>query len=130
MKQLRKERGEAAVAELCLEAIRKAGSDRVVVDGIRSMPEVEAFRKSARVILIVVHASQRRRLDLLKERGRRDDPLSYEMFLKREERELGVGIGDAIALADEVVTNEHATPEELASEIVRIVDRWVEQDAR
>jgi hypothetical protein len=39
-------------------------------------------------------------------------------------------MGDAIALADEVVSNEHATPEELASEIVRIVDRWVEQDAR
>ena len=130
MKQLRKERGEAAVAELCLEAIRKAGSDRVVVDGIRSMSEVETFKKSAKVILIVVHASQRRRLALLKERGRSDDPLSYEMFLKREERELGVGIGDAIALADEMVSNEHATPEKLASEIVEVVDRWVEQDAR
>jgi dephospho-CoA kinase len=130
MKQLRKERGEAAVAELCLEAIRKAGSDRVVVDGIRSMSEVETFRKSAKVILVVVHASQRRRLALLKERGRSDDPLSYEMFLKREERELGVGIGDAIALADEMVSNEHATPEKLASEIVEVVDHWVEQDAR
>ncbi|MGD1055676.1 MAG: AAA family ATPase, partial [Nitrososphaerales archaeon] len=116
MKQLRKERGEAAVAELCLVAIRKAGSDRVVVDGIRSMSEVETFRKSAKVILIVVHASQQRRFALLKERGRSDDPLSYEMFLKREERELGVGMGDAIALADETVSNEHATPEKLASE--------------
>jgi dephospho-CoA kinase len=130
MKQLRKERGDAAVAELCLEAIRKAGSDRVVVDGIRSMSEVETFRKSAKVILIVVHASQRRRLALLKERGRSDDPLCYEMFLEREERELGVGIGDAIALADEMVSNEHATPEKLASEIIEVVDRWVEQDAR
>ena len=130
MKRLRKERGEAAIAELCLEAIRRVGSDRVVVDGIRSVSEVETFRKSAKVILIVVHASQRRRFALLKERGRSDDPLSYEMFLTREERELGVGIGDAIALADEMVSNERKTPERLASEIVEVVDRWVEQDAR
>jgi dephospho-CoA kinase len=129
MKQLRKERGEAAVAELCLEVIRKTESDRVVVDGIRSMAEVETFRKSAKVILIAVHASQQRRFALLKERGRSDDPFSYEMFLKRDERELEVGIGEAIALADEMVSNEHATPEKLASKIVEVVDRWVEQDA-
>jgi len=130
MKQLRAERGDAAVAELCLGAIQKLRSDRVVVDGIRSMSEVETFKKSADVILIVVHASQRRRFALLKDRGRKDDPLSFEMFLKREERELGVGIGSAIALADEMVSNERTTPERLAAEIVEVVDRWVERDAR
>ena len=130
MKQLRKERGEAAVAELCLKAIQKVGSDRVVVDGIRAITEVETFRKRAEVILIAVHASQRRRFALLKERGRSDDPFSYEMFVKREERELAVGIDEAIALADEMVSNEHAAPEELAAEIAKVVDRWVEQDAR
>ncbi|MGD0145680.1 MAG: AAA family ATPase [Nitrososphaerales archaeon] len=130
MKQLRKERGEAAVAELCLEAMREVGSDRVVVDGIRSISEVDAFRKSAEVILIAVYASRRRRFNLLKERGRSDDPLSYEMFLKREERELEVGIGNAIALADEMVSNEHAPPEKLAASIVKVVNRWVEQNAR
>ena len=129
MKQLRKERGEAAIAELCMDAIRTGESGRVVVDGIRSMSEVDTFRKSADVILIAVHASRNRRFALLKERGRRDDPLSYDMFLKREERELGVGIGDAIALADEVVSNERATPEKLAAKIVEAVDRWVEQNA-
>jgi dephospho-CoA kinase len=130
MKQLRKERGEAAVAELCLVAIRKTGSDRIVVDGIRSMSEVETFRRSAEVIMIAVHASRRRRFALLKERGRKDDPLSYEMFLKREERELEVGIGNAIALADEMVSNEHTTPEKLAGKIVEAVDLWVERNAR
>jgi len=128
MKRLRDERGEAAVAELCLEAIQKAGSDRVVVDGVRSMAEVATFRKSADVFLVVVHASRLRRFALLKERGRSDDPLSYEMFLKRDERELGVGIGEAIALADEMVSNEHTSPGNLAAEITEAVDRWVERD--
>lgn len=129
MKQLRKERGESAVAELCLEAIRKTKSDKVVVDGIRSLSEVETFRKAANVLLVVVHASPKRRFALLKERGRSDDPLTFEMFQIREERELGVGIGNAIAVADEMISNEHNRPEKLGREIASVVERWVESVA-
>jgi dephospho-CoA kinase len=125
MKRLREELGEAAVARLCLKAIEDAGSDRVVVDGIRSMSEVETFRKKASVLLVAVHASPGRRYLLLKERGRSDDPLSGDMFVKRDERELGVGIAAAIALADEVVSNEHMASDELAAEMEKVVGRWV-----
>ncbi len=99
-------------------------ADRVVVDGIRSMAEVEAFRRKCDVILVAVDASPERRFELLRERGRRDDPLTYEMFVERDRRELGVGIAKAIALADETVSNQHATQNSLASEIVRVVERW------
>ena len=128
MKQLRKEHGEAAIAELCLKAVERTGSDRVVVDGIRSVSEVEAFRKRAQVVLVAVHASPGRRFKLLRERARSDDPLSNEMFLSRDERELGVGIGSAIALADEVVSNEWATPEDLATAMREVIGRWLEVD--
>jgi dephospho-CoA kinase len=124
MRLLREEGGEAAVADLCLRGIESKGLERVVIDGIRSVSEVEAFRKKAKVILVAVHASPGRRFALLKGRGRRDDPLSRGMFDKRDERELDVGIGRAIALADEVVSNERATPERLAAEVESIVDRW------
>ncbi len=126
MKLLRKERGDAAVAELCLEAINRVGGGKVVVDGIRSMDEVVAFRKRARVLLIAVHASPARRFALLKERGRQDDPITYEMFLERDRRELGVGIGNAIALADETISNQHTTPEKLEAEMAEVVERWEE----
>jgi len=124
MKLLRKEKGESAVADLCLEKIANMKADRVVVDGIRSMAEVEAFRKKAAVLLVAVDASPERRFELLKERGRKDDPLTHEMFVERDKRELGVGIGRAIALADETVSNQHATPDLLASEIDEVVTRW------
>jgi dephospho-CoA kinase len=130
MKRLRAERGEAAVAELCLEAMRRTGAERFVVDGIRSMSEVEAFRKAARVMLVAVLASPVRRFSFLKGRGRSDDPHSHDMFLDRDERELDVGIGEAIALADEVVSNERTTPERLAADLARAVDRWVVSDGR
>jgi len=124
MKLLRKEKGESAVAELCLETIANLKAEKVVVDGIRSLAEVEAFRRKATVLLVAVDASPERRFDLLKERGRRDDPLTYEMFVERDRRELGVGIGRAIALADETVSNQHATPGRLAAEIAQVVERW------
>ena len=124
MKLLRKERGPAAVAELCLESMASAGARKVVVDGIRSMAEVEAFRKKAKVLLIAIHASPSRRFELLKARGRGDDPLSYGMFAARDRRELDVGIGESIAMADDTVSNQLNTPAKLAVEVQKVVERW------
>lgn len=126
MRDVRRQYGEAAVAELSLRSMQQLGSEKVVVDGIRSVAEVETFRTSAKVLLVAIHASRRRRFALLRERGRSDDPLSYEMFLRRDERELEVGIGKAIALADEVISNEHSAPEKLSARIVEVVDNWVQ----
>ncbi|HEV2226194.1 MAG TPA: AAA family ATPase [Nitrososphaerales archaeon] len=124
MKLLRKEHGDAAVADLCLKEIEKRGFKKVVVDGIRSMAEVEEFRKKADVLLVAVHASPARRFELLKDRGRKDDPLTYDMFVQRDRRELGVGIAEAIALADETISNQHTTPDRLAEEMKDVVGRW------
>ncbi|MDG6898589.1 MAG: AAA family ATPase [Nitrososphaerota archaeon] len=128
MKDLRRMYGEAAVAELCMKVVRELKTERVVIDGIRSMVEVEVFRRAADVLLLVVHASRKRRFALLKERGRSDDPQRYEAFLKRDERELDVGISRAIALAEEMVSNEHADPERLSKEVVDVVGRWLGSD--
>jgi dephospho-CoA kinase len=126
MKELREQGGDAAVADLCLQEIERTHSEMVVVDGIRSVAEVEAFRRKAPVLLVAVHASPERRFSLLTVRGRSDDPDSREAFSKRDERELSVGIGNAIALADEVLVNERSTPAKLATAMKEAVDRWVE----
>jgi dephospho-CoA kinase len=125
MKQLRAKMGEEAVAKLTLERIRDVDSQKVVVDGIRSLAEVEEFRKGAKVLVVAIHASPKRRYALLKERGRKDDPLSLEMFLERDKRELAVGVSTAIALADEVISNEHNTSGGLSSQIADVVNGWL-----
>ena len=101
-----------------------------MVDGIRSLTEIEAFGRAGRVLLLAIHASRERRFSLLKERGRSDDPITYETFLKRDERELEVGIGRAIALADEVISNEHITPQTLSKMTVRTAKSWIETARR
>ena len=124
MRELRDRYGEAAVAELSLQKIRESKVEFVIVDGIRSTAEVELFKRAGPLLLIAIHGSRQRRYKLLSERGRSDDPLDWETFTARDERELSIGVGRVIAMADEVVSNERATPEELGKTMVDLVQRW------
>jgi dephospho-CoA kinase len=125
MREMRERYGAGAVAELCLQIIEPMKEDAVVVDGIRSVGEVEAFKRAGEVRLLAVHASRQRRFALLSERKRTDDPPNIESFNTRDERELSIGIANAIALADEVISNEHLLPQELAQAVVKIVEGWI-----
>jgi len=108
MIELRKKHGKGVVAERCLPKIRSYKSkDVVVVDGLRSLHEVEAFRlEIPDFTILVIHSSPKTRYDRLRERQRKDDPSSQEDFKTRDRLELRIGIGDVIALADIVVSNE------------------------
>jgi len=103
--ELRQVHGGGAVAQLALEQNRELRGC-VIVDGIRSMEEVEEFKKRGEVLLIAVHAAPSRRFALLSKRGRSDDPKLPEELSRRDERELAAGLCKAIALADLVIVNE------------------------
>lgn len=125
MLEMRGRYGASAVAELCLRVIEKMKENVVVVDGIRSVEEITAFRKAGDVKLLAIHASPSRRFALLSKRGRSDDPQDAKSFNTRDERELSIGIGNAIAMADEVISNEHVAREELAAQAVELISGWV-----
>lgn len=83
--------------------------DRVtVVDGVRAREEVEAFRRTFGddLVVVAIHASPRTRYARIVQRARGDDVLSMEEFRRREERELGWGLGEVIATADHMIVNE------------------------
>jgi dephospho-CoA kinase len=126
MREMREKYGAGAVAELCLLAIEQIKERAMVIDGIRSAPETDVFKRVGGVKLLAIHASRQRRFALLSDRKRTDDPLNIESFNTRDERELSIGIGNAIALADEVISNEHIGREELGQAVVKIVTGWVE----
>ena len=122
MLELRSERGPAAVAELCFPLIDKAGPE-VLIEGIRSLEEVKAFKaRYGQVVLIAVHSSPRTRFERLRARGRPDDPRDWQEFLKRDKTELSVGIGSAIAMADHMIVNE-GTLEELTEKAQELLAR-------
>jgi dephospho-CoA kinase len=108
MVRLRKKFGRGVIAERCMPSIHALGSHEVVViDGLRSLDEVKVFRREfPDFSIIAIHSSPRTRHERLKERHRTDDPGTWEEFCERDKLELSIGIGEVIALADIIVSNE------------------------
>lgn len=128
MLMLREEEGPAAVARRCIQKITEAQSYIVFVDGVRSLDEVDEFKKHfAHVSLVAVHSSPEARFQRLSKRKRSDDPKGWDVFYQRDLRELNVGQGDAIALADYMIVNEGSYDDfkAMTSEILKaMVEKW------
>jgi dephospho-CoA kinase len=107
MLQLREVEGPAVVAKWCIPKLQNIKKRIVIVDGIRSLGEVDGFKKHfPNFILIALHTSPKTRYQRLTRRRRSDDPESWETFIQRDLRELGVGLGAVIATADYMIVNE------------------------
>jgi len=107
MLELRKDGGASVVADKCIQKIEQQKSEKVIVDGVRSLSEVEAFKnRFPNFSLIAVHASPEKRFRRLYHRRRSDDPDGWGLFNERDMRELGVGLGNAIAMAEHLIVNE------------------------
>ncbi|ADG90415.1 AAA family ATPase [Thermosphaera aggregans] len=121
---LREEHGPRIIALRTIEKIDRS-LNTVVIDGARSLEELEEFRRLGETVIIAVHASPKTRFQRLLERRRSGDPATYEEFLKRDMVELGFGVGNLIALADHMIVNESSLDElrrkafELFSKLVR-----------
>ncbi|MHA2141582.1 MAG: AAA family ATPase [Candidatus Thorarchaeota archaeon] len=124
MLELRERDGPGAVAIQCVESLKDSESQVVVIEGCRSLAEVDVFDDYAEEVCIVcVHSSPKARFSRLKQRGREDDPQDWETFRERDLREISVGLGTIIALSDIVVVNE-GTIEELQNESRTLVQRF------
>ena len=104
--EIREEGGDDAVAKLCVEKINSMADDIVLVDGIRSIREVEVFGKEFEISLVAVFSPQKTRYTRLTARGRSDDPQDMATFKARDNRELSFSLAHAIALADFTILNE------------------------
>ena len=129
MLKLREEEGAAVVAKRCLPKIAEANSDMVLVDGIRSLAEMYEFEKNfPQFILTAVHSSPETRFARLSRRKRSDDPGGWGVFVERDLRELSVGQGSVIALADYMIANEGTLEEykvRIREVLEAVVKRWM-----
>jgi len=107
MLELRQTEGDNVIAKRCISRIANAKSQKVLVDGIRSLSEVEEFRRNfSRFALIAIHSSPETRFKRLYHRQRSDDPADWKIFNERDSRELGVGLGNVMAMAEHMIINE------------------------
>ncbi len=122
-REVREKYGSQYVAIKTYERIDR--SEKVVlIDGVRSLDEVEYFRKHGETIIIAIHASPRTRFERLLKRGRVGDPRNWEEFVERDMIELSFGIGNVIALADYMIVNE-GDIEEVRREVENVLRKII-----
>jgi len=126
MLELREKNGPGAIAELIKPEIESSSSNVILVDGVRSNDEIQVLKKFGNVKLLAIHASTGTRFDFLQKRGRSDDPQTQEHFEERDNRELGVGISNSIALSDYAISNIGLSKDELIESGFRVIQSWIE----
>jgi len=126
MLELREKNGPGAIAELIKPKIESSTANVILIDGVRSSDEIQVLRKFGNVKLLAIHASTDTRFDFLQKRGRSDDPQTKEHFVERDNRELGVGISNPIALSDYAISNTGLTKDELIETAFKIIQSWIE----
>uniref|UniRef100_A0A7C2VL12 UPF0200 protein ENO77_00630 n=1 Tax=Ignisphaera aggregans TaxID=334771 RepID=A0A7C2VL12_9CREN len=129
--ELRERYGREAIVMLALPIIVELLKHHcvVVVDGVRSIDEVNYIKNKvdADILVVAIHASPKTRFARISARNRAGDPKSWEEFVKRDYMELSWGIGNIIALADKMLVNEGSVEEfknsvrELLQEVIA---RW------
>jgi dephospho-CoA kinase len=129
MLELRQKEGKGAVAKRCIPKIAKTERRKVIVDGIRSPSEVEEFKNHFKeFVLLAVHSSPETRFRRLYNRKRSDDPESWEVFHARDMRELGVGLGEAIAMAEHIIINEEraeVVKRKVRETLGKVEEKWM-----
>jgi len=126
MLELREKNGPGAIAILLTEPIKGSQSKIIVVDGVRSTAEIKVLKNVGPVKLLSIEASTDTRYKFLGTRGRSDDPVTREKFEERDNREIGVGIGESIAIADETIVNSDITLDELTERAYKVIEKWID----
>jgi dephospho-CoA kinase len=133
MLELRSLEGEAAIARRCIPKVEKTLKSKVLVDGIRSLSEVEEFKKRfGKVALVAVHSSPETRFQRVYNRRRSDDPANWLIFRERDLRELSVGLGNSIAMSEHIIVNEETlkTAKDKARQILKEIERkWTKSQS-
>ena len=126
MLELREKNGPGAIAELLTEPIKNSQSKVIIIDGVRSTAEIEVLKNVGSVKLLSIKASADTRYKFLSARGRSDDPETREKFEERDNREIGIGLGESIAIADETIVNSDITLDELTELAHKVIEKWID----
>ncbi len=123
----RKRFGEGIWAKRIMSRITMSSNDRIVIDGMRGPAELMEIDKAPgnSIHLIAIHSSPITRRNRIIKRSRCDDSTDIEVFLARDERELGYGLGELISLAEFMVVNE-SSQEDLREGLEKVYGRLLE----
>jgi dCMP deaminase len=130
--QLRQTHGSAVLAQRILRKIDADGN--YVIDSIRNPAEVESLRAAGYFRLIHVTADSKTRFERILQRGRENDPQTYDDFMDLEKREAkgaahSQNLDQVQELADQTLQNDgsisqlQVTVDEMLLNLLRGVPR-------
>jgi len=119
-KELRAENGPAIIAEKCVDLIKSKNEEVIFVDGVRSLSEINIFRRFWKFPIIAIVVDEKIRFTRLFKRGRSDDPKSIKELTERDKRELGFGLDKVLENADYTIQN-NSSIEDLKKKVRNLV---------
>ncbi|MFW9900582.1 MAG: AAA family ATPase [Candidatus Thorarchaeota archaeon] len=119
-KQMRKEEGPTIIAEKCVELIKNKKEEVIFIDGVRSLSEINVFKRYWKFPIIAIIVDKEIRFNRLFERGRSDDPKTLEELIERDAREIKFGLEEVLNNADYVIKN-NSTIENLKQNLRQLV---------
>jgi dephospho-CoA kinase len=129
MLELRQKEGNSVIAKRCTPKIENTKENKIIVDGIRSLSEVEEFKKHfPKFTLIAIDSPTETRFKRLYHRKRSDDPKNWKIFHERDQRELSVGLGEAITMAEYKIINEEEktiVKEKIRQVLKKVGEKWI-----
>ena len=118
--ELRDKWGQEIIATKCVELIRTFKNDIIFVDGVRSIIELNVFRKFWKFPLIATVIDEEIRFKRLYERARSDDPKTIAELRERDKREISFGLNSLVEKAEYKIKNTSSI-EELQTKTRKIV---------
>ncbi|WNY25878.1 AAA family ATPase [Methanolapillus millepedarum] len=133
--ELRQKEGMDAIAKRCmamiLEKMKTNNAHVLVIDGVRGIAEVDYFKEHLgdgfMLVSIAIDSPVEERFDRIVVRKREDDMDSIEKLKERDAREIGWGMGEAIAASDRIIENK-STLEEYRKNIRKLFEEMMTQD--
>ena len=84
----REKYGSGILAKKANQLLKQKNTQRIVVDGIRNLGEIEEFKKNKNFVLVAIVANRKIRFERLRSLKRREE-LTWDIFEKLDKRDLG-----------------------------------------
>ena len=123
--ELRAQHGGDYLFRTLLARAQRAGND-AVIESVRTVDEAHALKALPQAVLLAVDADRKLRYARIRARGSALDDVSFEDFVRQEEREMESdntaeqNLGAVMAMADFVLTN-NGTKEALFQNVAKVL---------
>lgn len=121
--------GSYVLAKKALGKAKEDSLEKIVIDGIRNISEIEFLRKNGNTKLLAVVSDKKNRFERLKKSKKREE-MTWELFEKLDDRDRGIGeketglqVDKCIELADFSMEN-NKTEIEFNKELEQLLENY------